>query len=194
MTGKKTNPENSSRKPKLAAATFVPPEDGLGERVLMLRTQKGLSHESLSALTKLADSAGAGISRTSIRGYELGNFKPGARELRILSKALQVSPGWLLLGEESDRSDLPKNNIPAYGEVVQLMMAFSTLDEPERTAIKTIVFNMLKYKLGEVEFRKLMGFGGDFGSMIAEAHKEAPLETKTIMEGIESYWNQENLA
>lgn len=180
MTDKKKQPRNSARKPdnQADAGGYIPPEDSLGERVLLLRTQKSLSHEGLSVLAKLADPSGVGISRTTIRGYELGNFKPGARELRILSNALQVSPSWLLLGDPQSQNKSvadEKNDGPSYGESVQIMAAFSALPAQEREALKTLAFSLLKYKIGEVDFRKTMGFSGDMGNIISEAYNNSGL-------------------
>jgi len=178
---------------------FIPPEDGLGERILMLRTQKGLTHEGVSALTKLADPVGVGISRTTIRGYELGNFKPGARELRILAKALQVPLDWLLLGEAVHQVELTNGERSAdatYAEVTQLSIAFTALPEPERNAIKTLAFSLLKYKVGEVDYRKLMGFSGDLANVVVDASKEADgdfskgIITK-VTQAISDYWPED---
>lgn len=175
MADKKPTKKTNLRKPKVQANAvgFIPPEDQLGERILMLRTRhSNLTHESLSALTKLADPAGVGISRTTIRGYELGNFKPGARELRILSKALQVSPSWLLLGEtqqEIDPADGEQSEGASHAEIAQLAVAFSALPTAERNAIRTLTFNLLKYKLGEVDYRKIMGFTGDLGNVLGSS-------------------------
>lgn len=162
----------------------------------MLRTQKGLSHEGLSALSKLADPAGIGISRTTIRGYEFSNFKPGSRELRILSKALQVSPSWLLLGEASNQTESTKDESPGYSEVTQLMMAFVALPPSERAALKTLAFSLLKYKIGEVDYRKLMGFGGDLGNMVADVYKDSGIGLgdsviDMVKEQIDNAWPQE---
>ena len=55
------------------------------------------------------------------------------------------------------------------------MMAFVALPEPERVAIKTLAFSLLKYKIGEVDYRKRMGLGGDFGNIVAEAYKDSEI-------------------
>jgi transcriptional regulator with XRE-family HTH domain len=48
-----------------------------------------------------------GISKTVLHGYERGRTKPGAREIRLLSAALKVSPNRLILGSEDFVSDKP---------------------------------------------------------------------------------------
>jgi transcriptional regulator with XRE-family HTH domain len=41
-----------------------------------------------------------GLSREAIKGYESGRNKPGAKELKLLCEALQISPNQLLFGSE----------------------------------------------------------------------------------------------
>jgi transcriptional regulator with XRE-family HTH domain len=80
---------------------FSPPEDEIGERIRATRKVLDISVDELAALTALCDQRrGAGISRATIYAYEANDSKPGARELRILCEALDVSPNWLLLGQE----------------------------------------------------------------------------------------------
>lgn len=84
---------------------YTPPEQGIGERIRLKRAEvgDGLSVEDLSRVCKEFDPEGKGISRLALSRYEAGKFMPGARELRILCKALGISPNWLLLGNDSDR-------------------------------------------------------------------------------------------
>lgn len=95
------------------------PEDMIGERIKLKRKELDLSIEALSRLTKLCDLWGEqqGISRTVLSRYESGEFKPGARETRILCHALKVSANWLLLG-----ADIPGRN-------TAVLDAFETLIE-----------------------------------------------------------------
>lgn len=43
----------------------------------------------------------SGVSRSAIKGYETGRNMPGARELKLLCRVLQVSPNVLLFGTEA---------------------------------------------------------------------------------------------
>ncbi len=84
---------------------YVPPENGMGERIREKRKALDLSVEELAALTALYDFGNPveqerGLSISSLYLYEKGDRKPGAREIRLLCEALNVSPNWLLLGEE----------------------------------------------------------------------------------------------
>lgn len=86
------------------------PEDKLGHRLKQKREERNLTQEALSILTKvrLFDSEGKGISRPAIVNYEQGNTLPSAREIRILSAALDVTPSWLILGEYDIRKSEDK--------------------------------------------------------------------------------------
>lgn len=76
------------------------PESFLGKRLARAREHYRLKIEALSRLTKSYDvHEGRGISPPSLTRYESGESAPGAREIRLLCEALQVSPHWLVLGE-----------------------------------------------------------------------------------------------
>lgn len=84
-------------KPDLKPMPSRPDEAGIGERIAYCRGQlDNLSIDALARYTKFFDSEG--VSRQSIIRYEAGNSAPGARELRILCKALWVPANWLLFG------------------------------------------------------------------------------------------------
>lgn len=67
-------------------------EDGIGIRLKAARESKGLSQTDLHKLT--------GLSRTVLINYEACRHIPGARELRLLCDALEVSPNQLIYGTE----------------------------------------------------------------------------------------------
>lgn len=79
------------------------PERGISERIKQRRKELDLTVEMLAALTARYEYAtDEGISVPTLYRYEKGDRLPGARELRLLSGALNVSPNWLLLGHEWD--------------------------------------------------------------------------------------------
>lgn len=147
------------------------PEDKLGERVKMVRDGLGLTHDGLSNLAKLVDQEGRGISRTTIRGYELGTYKPGARELRILSLALKKTPSWLLFGQEegSTSNEITTNSAnqtsatPArWANLAFSLISFLQLGREEKGQIVSLVETLLRLKIGEVRFRTQKAFIEDF--------------------------------
>lgn len=154
------------------------PEDGLGARVRQIREQKALTHDSLSSLTKLDDPEGRGISRTTIRGYELGTYKPGAREIRILSAALEVSPTWLILGTSDGNPDsagrAPKPREARgikgirWGDVAFTAIAGLNLGDSERKIVSEIVETMYRLKIGEELARKQKIFIQDFCDVLQD--------------------------
>lgn len=84
-------------KPDLKPMSSNPDEAGIGERIAYCRGQlDNLSVEALARYTKKFDPVG--VSKASLVRYEGGDSVPGARELRILCKALWVPANWLLFG------------------------------------------------------------------------------------------------
>lgn len=87
----------------LNPTAFQPPEGGIGSRIkeARLRQAYDLSIEALSRLCKDCDGERQGITATTLLRYEQGKVLPGAREMRILCDALDVSADWLLFGFEN---------------------------------------------------------------------------------------------
>ena len=87
------------------SADSSPPRDNSADsdlialQIQQARQDAGLSVQELSRLT--------GISKTVLHGYERGRTKPGAREIRILSIALKVSPNKLVHGNDVFETDRP---------------------------------------------------------------------------------------
>lgn len=99
LSGKPTAEMLSARLDVISHTRQLVPEDILGERIRQRREEKHLTQEALSILSRKLDPHEKGISRPSIVAYEKGETLPGARELRLLSDALNVTPSWLVLGE-----------------------------------------------------------------------------------------------
>lgn len=83
-----TKQDNAPDKPSQAPSI----EDGIGIRLKTAREAKSMSQSDLHGKT--------GLSRTVLINYEAGRHKPGARELRLLCDALEVSPNQLIYGSE----------------------------------------------------------------------------------------------
>lgn len=123
-----------------------------------IRESLNLTHDGLSKLTKAADQEGRGISRTTIRGYELGTFKPGAREIRILCQALHRSPSWLLLGEDVGSAQgsidaLPMSK-PSWAEYAIGLVGYINLSPDEKRQTLGIIKSLYRLRVGEITFRK----------------------------------------
>lgn len=113
-----------------------------------------------------------GISRETIKQYETGRNLPGAREIRLLSVALKISPNRLLLGtDEFVASTSPLKGLMDAGEAVtdakslrsymQFMGVYSFLLPSERTAILTLIEPILLSRKSAQEVKKMLDFMGD---------------------------------
>lgn len=76
------------------------PELELGQRLQHAREAKKLTQGQLAELTKRADKDGKGLSRTVVSLYELGTNRPGPREIRMLCEVLQITPSYLIYGDD----------------------------------------------------------------------------------------------
>ena len=150
------------------------PEYHLGERIKGIREKLGLTHDGLSELTKVVDKAGRGISRTTIRGYELRTYKPGAREIRILSLALKVSPSFLIFGEDlnapsADQTAASGQQRKRWARAAFPALCYSQLGEAEKLQVTGIVEALYRLQIGEVKFRSMKAFVEDFSDTVQDA-------------------------
>lgn len=81
----------------------------IGERIQKRRKALELSAEDLVFLIDSYDSTASknnekGISLPTIYRYEKGEREPATREIMLLCYSLDVSPNWLLMGEEWNHS------------------------------------------------------------------------------------------
>jgi transcriptional regulator with XRE-family HTH domain len=133
------------------------PEDGIGERIRQARERLRLSQTQFHQRTKEADPEGKGIARTVLIGYESGKFKPGAREIRVLSQAFGLDPEWLVLGEQKKLDDdldqvrgalLAGINEPGLEQAFVLALSMLCMKQHEREAIATLMHGILSSRRG----------------------------------------------
>lgn len=129
------------------------PEDGVGSRLRAAREARGISQTALAEHSKSVDPDRKGVSRTVIVGYESGQFKPGAREIRILCESLVVTPNWLIYGsdfaggaEQASMEAVRKNGLFA---AMRLALAIAVLKPHERNAFSSLVMSMAGRELGD---------------------------------------------
>jgi transcriptional regulator with XRE-family HTH domain len=142
MTDKKKTPTNKS------TLNHEQPSGQLDIVAIELRRArelKGLSHSDLHRQT--------GISRPVLFGYENGRTKPGAKELRLLSEALGVSPNRLLFGVEEPfkpqagiRSLVKLRNSPVSMLLGMFLIptALAVLDDDQVESLLTIISSMVE--------------------------------------------------
>jgi len=79
----------------------------IGERFLIARRRKALSQKELAALAK--------VGVLTISRIERGEFQdmPRPATVRGIAAALDVSPGWLLFGDEQGKASARSNRAEA---------------------------------------------------------------------------------
>lgn len=145
------------------------PEDAIGERIKEAREGRGWTQQVLSTRTRLADPNGEGISRTVLVGYEAGKTKPGAREIRLLADALNVTPNWLLLGHtNAAKALMPSLEFTSKGnelaKAIRVGLAMMLLKQHERDLISMMLFSLAGRELGDADLGGLM----TVGNMVSE--------------------------
>jgi transcriptional regulator with XRE-family HTH domain len=164
MKKPKTERETALPDPETTAAEggAGAPEDGIGDRIRSAREARGLSQTSLAARSKRVDPTGKGVARTVLVGYESGQFKPGAREIRLLCQTLSVTPNWLVLGAEVATTQASMETVRGreWTSAVRLAMAISILKSHERGAFQSLVLSMAGRQLGDMKLSGLLATGG----------------------------------
>lgn len=149
------------------------PEDGVGSRLRAAREARGISQTALAEHSKSVDPDRKGVSRTVIVGYESGQFKPGAREIRILCESLLVTPNWLIYGsnfaggaEQASMEAVRKNGLFA---AMRLALAIAVLKPHERNAFSSLVLSMAGRELGDQKLSALFLLAGKIAEPGASA-------------------------
>lgn len=118
-----------------------------------------------------------GISRETIKQYETGRNLPGAREIRLLSAALKISPNRLLLGTDDfstpaspleglrDAEGNPENP-DGFRSYMQFMGVYTFLLPAERAAILTLIEPILLSRKTSDEVKTMLNMMGDMADAI----------------------------
>lgn len=138
----------------------LPENISFASELIKGRNDLGLTQNQLSSKS--------GLSLSAIKAYETGRNMPGARELRELCNALQVSPNKLLFGKELPFEPRTVMDQLTYGEPeneavarVRAMMLFCLLASDEREAIFTLARSLAVARHGVDEVKNAM-LGADF--------------------------------
>jgi transcriptional regulator with XRE-family HTH domain len=93
-----------------------------------------------------------GISRTVLQGYLSGRFKPGARELKLLSEALDLSPNRMLFGRENLQDRTAIDDFLGDGDqaeaAMKVALIFGMLTFEERRSFLALLMSILEPRMG----------------------------------------------
>lgn len=135
-----------------AALPPLPEPITFASELIKARTERGLTQSALAQRS--------GLSLSAIKAYEAGRNLPGARELRELCQALQVSPNKLLFGtEEPFKDSAPALDMPAENEHVRaarVAALMALLSQNESASIATLVHALTIARHGEEKVREVL--------------------------------------
>lgn len=141
--------------PHLPQLPELPENISFASELIKVRTDLGLTQSQLSGIS--------GLSLSAIKAYESGRNMPGARELRQLCNALQVSPNRLLFGKELPFEQRTVMDQLTYGEPeneavarARAMTLFPLLASDEREAIFTLIRSLAVARHGVEEVENAM--------------------------------------
>ncbi|MFZ4289007.1 helix-turn-helix domain-containing protein [Variovorax sp. HJSM1_2] len=138
----------------------LPENISFGSELIKARSQLGLTQAQLAEKSN--------VSLSAIKGYETGRTMPGARELRELCQALQITPNVLLWGTETPFA--PNNEQLFAGlehedkrvDRFRLATLVALLTFEERQSIQTLVQGLVIARHGEKRVRELLVENEDF--------------------------------
>jgi Predicted transcriptional regulators len=99
----------------------------LGDRIKLLRKQKGLSQTDLAKQV--------GISYAQVGRYETKGAQPSAEVLKKIADALDVSPDFLINGSSDDKAEANLTDV----ELIQHFKAIEQMDEEDKNVIKKLI-------------------------------------------------------
>lgn len=134
----------------------------IAERIQKARKEIGLTQADLAKK--------AAIGRSSLVHYENAGAVPGGLELIKLSKALNVTPNYLLSGSETFLdSEKPEHMLATDDQnlmIARMSIFLLTLDKPVREKMSELLVSMVKQKLSKDEFDVLMTIMDELGNVI----------------------------
>lgn len=151
----------------------APTLDGLAIRLRQARERKNFSLADLLKKT--------GISRTALHGYEAGKAKPGAREIKLLSETLEISPNWLIFGTEEPfkKRDGLRSLVKMRGNPAAMIMMSSlalpvliaSFDEDQLEALLVLISTMLEARNKDA-YRQVSAYAEVFAELVGSGTPE----------------------
>ena len=121
----------------------------LGEKILKLRKQKGLSQEQLGEEID--------VTRQTISNWELGETSPNPEQLKLLSKVFDVSIDELLDNERKDELISKVSNTEKLAGIIIKILKFIGIAFLILLIIDIIAFIFFMFKPSRSEVRKITG-------------------------------------
>ncbi len=160
--------ENNNEKPAGKPSPTQLKNDSIANELVNARKVLGWTQTELHQRT--------GISRETIKQYETGRNLPGAREIRLLSAALKISPNRLLLGtEDFDSSMSPLKGLAKAGDGVtdaegfraymQFLGIYAFLLPSERAAILTLIEPILLSRKSAQDVKTMLDMFGEMADV-----------------------------
>lgn len=120
------------------------------ERLVELRKERGFTREDFAEYL--------GISKYTLRNYELGKTEPGHVFLKYLASVFKVSVDYLLCATD-DRT--PYNKTPVYSkQEIEHIKKYSVLDEHGKEMVDIVLDK--EYDRCESEYMELVARGGKY--------------------------------
>lgn len=177
--------------PPSGEESLDPNADFIAVQLRRAREDANLSVIELARLT--------GLSKTVLHGYERGRTKPGAREIRVLSNALKVSPNWLVFGAEDfqpAKSTLTSlyrkiKARPGLGAVLAtayLPLILPWLDESELESLLVLAEALVRAKHAETADKMLMvaeELATGLDEVILPSGELAPGQMESVMKRVQ---------
>lgn len=158
-------------------------DDGISLRIKAAREAKNFSQIDMHNKT--------GLSRTVLINYEAGRHKPGSREIKLICDALQISPNYLIYGNEEPHKveDGLAGRLLNMGEEAFMPLAVlvpiisAILDHEEKRTILKMVEALIKAKSHDAY--------NDIMSILNAVPKRSEIDTSKIPSNAELQKNPE---
>lgn len=161
--------ENRNEKPASKPAATPRIVDSIANEISHARKVLGWTQMELHLQT--------GISRETIKQYETGRNLPGAREIRLLSSALKISPNRLLLGTDDfstpaspleglKNAENNPENPDGFRSYMQFMGIYTFLLPAEKAALLTLIEPILLSRKNAEEVKTMLAMMGDMADAL----------------------------
>jgi len=181
-------------KPK--KAVILSEKQKIAERLKKGREDAGLTQVELAKQS--------GLGRSALMHYENAKAVPGGMELIKLSRALELTPNYLLTGKERFEDSTEPEHALETNEIIPLavrvFLCLMALDSEMRESISSFLMSLVKQKLSKKDFKNFnkiadvmaseltrlipglnaqietLGEGGSFDQLIKALEKAVPSE------------------